>query len=68
MSFTLDRFNPGTHWTGGWVDPRANLDAVRQRKKKLLPPSGMELRRPRDNYKFFLYDPGSIAGSGDIFS
>jgi hypothetical protein len=23
---------PGTHWTGGWVRPRAGLDAVVKRK------------------------------------
>jgi hypothetical protein len=23
---------PGTHWIGGWVDPRAGLDAVAKRK------------------------------------
>jgi hypothetical protein len=23
---------PGTHWIGGWVDPRAVLDAVVKRK------------------------------------
>jgi hypothetical protein len=23
---------PGTHWIGGWVGPRANLDAVVERK------------------------------------
>jgi hypothetical protein len=25
-------FTPGTHWIGGWVDPRAVLDAVVKRK------------------------------------
>jgi hypothetical protein len=23
---------PGTHWIGGWVGPRAGLDAVQKRK------------------------------------
>jgi hypothetical protein len=23
---------PGTHWTGGWVDPRAGLDSEARRK------------------------------------
>jgi hypothetical protein len=27
------RFTPGTHWIGGWVDPRAGLDAVAKRKQ-----------------------------------
>jgi hypothetical protein len=26
------RFTPGTHWIGGWVDPRAGLDDVVKRK------------------------------------
>jgi hypothetical protein len=41
------RFNPGegspgTHWVGGWVVPRAGLDAVEKRKFLTLP--GLELR------------------------
>jgi hypothetical protein len=32
---------PGTHWTGGWVDPRAGLD-MEKRKSLTLP--GLELR------------------------
>jgi len=24
---------PGTHWIGGWVDPRLDLDAVAKRKE-----------------------------------
>jgi hypothetical protein len=35
--------DPGTHWIGGWVDPRAGLDAV-EKKKKLLLLLGMEPR------------------------
>jgi hypothetical protein len=26
------RKNPGTYWIGGWVGPRASLDAVAKRK------------------------------------
>jgi hypothetical protein len=42
------RFNPGerapgTHWTGGWVHPRAGLDDV---KRKFLILPGLELREP----------------------
>jgi hypothetical protein len=33
--------NPGTHWIGGWVDPRAGLDDVEKRKFLTLP--GLEL-------------------------
>jgi hypothetical protein len=34
---------PGTHWTGGWVGPRAVLDAVAKRK---IPSSRRESNRP----------------------
>jgi hypothetical protein len=30
--FTLRERAPGTHWIGGWVGPRAFLDAVVKRK------------------------------------
>jgi hypothetical protein len=33
---------PGTHWRGGWVDPRAGLDEMEKRKLLTLP--GLELR------------------------
>jgi hypothetical protein len=41
------RFNageraPGTHWIGGWVDLRAGLDDLENRKFLSLP--GLELR------------------------
>jgi hypothetical protein len=32
---------PGTHWMGGWVDPRAGQDDV---KRKFLTLPGLELR------------------------
>jgi len=28
---------PGTHWIGGWVGPRAGLDAAVKRKGTCLP-------------------------------
>jgi hypothetical protein len=39
------RFIPGartadTHWIGGWVDPRAGLDAVMKRKNPIIVPVG----------------------------
>jgi hypothetical protein len=42
-----DRFIPGerapdTHWIGGWMGPRAGLDAVVERKFLTLP--GLQLR------------------------
>jgi hypothetical protein len=36
------RFTPGTHWIGGWVDPRAGLDDLETRKFLTLP--RLELR------------------------
>jgi hypothetical protein len=30
------RFTHGTHWRGSWVDPRAGLDAVEERKTLFL--------------------------------
>jgi hypothetical protein len=30
----LQEITPGNHWIGGWVGPRANLDAV---KRKIFP-------------------------------
>jgi hypothetical protein len=33
---------PGTHWTGGWVGPRARLDAAE--KTKFLPLPGLAFR------------------------
>jgi hypothetical protein len=30
--FTLGERSPGTHWMGGWLDPRAGLDAMEKRK------------------------------------
>jgi hypothetical protein len=32
---------PGTHWIGGWVNPRAGLDDVDKRKFLTIP--GLEL-------------------------
>jgi hypothetical protein len=36
------RFTPGTHWIGGWVDPRAGLDDLEKRQFLTLP--GLEIR------------------------
>jgi hypothetical protein len=40
--FNRRRKSPGTQWIGGWVRPRAGLDAVQKRKFLIL--SGLELR------------------------
>jgi hypothetical protein len=52
---------PGTHWIGGWVDPRAGLDDVEKRNHLTLP--GLELRslgrRARSQSLYRLRYPGS---------
>jgi hypothetical protein len=40
--FTPGDRAPGNHWRGGWVDLRAGLDELEQRKFLILP--GLELR------------------------
>jgi hypothetical protein len=40
--FTSEERAPGTHWIGGWVDPRAGFEHVQNRKFLTLP--GLELR------------------------
>jgi hypothetical protein len=55
-------FNPGIHWIGGWVGPRAGLDDVEKRKSFTLP--GLELQpfgRPaRSQSLYQLRYPGSF--------
>jgi hypothetical protein len=49
------RFTAGTHWIGGWVDPRAGLDDVEKRQFLALP--GLELRtlrRPARSQSLYL--------------
>jgi hypothetical protein len=43
--FTPREMIPGTHWTGGWVGPRAGLDAD-ARGKILCPCRGENPGRP----------------------
>jgi hypothetical protein len=38
--FTPGEIAPGTHWIGGWVDPRAGLDDMEKRKFLTLPGLG----------------------------
>jgi hypothetical protein len=40
--YTPRKEPPGTHWIGGWVNPRAGLDDVE--KKQFLTLPGLELR------------------------
>jgi hypothetical protein len=35
--FTSGERDPGTHWIGGWVGPRAGLDAMEKRNILHLP-------------------------------
>jgi hypothetical protein len=32
VSYAVGEGTPGTYWVGGWVGPRAGLDAVAKRK------------------------------------
>jgi hypothetical protein len=43
--YTPGERTPGTHWTGGWVGPRAGLD-TEARGKLLSPLPGIEPRSP----------------------
>jgi hypothetical protein len=60
--FTPGERTPGTHWIGGWVDPRAGLDDVE--KRTLLNLLGLELRPlgcPAGSYSLYrLRYPGSL--------
>jgi hypothetical protein len=42
--FTPRERGPSTHWIGGWVGPRAGLDAL-EKKKKILPLPGFTHRK-----------------------
>jgi hypothetical protein len=54
--------SPGTHWIGGWVDPRADMDDME--KYKFLPQPGLELRPlgrlARSHSLYRLRYPGSF--------
>jgi hypothetical protein len=62
VSFTPLPIYPATHWIGGWVGPRPDLDGVK--KRKFLHPSVVELRpfgRPACSQSLYrLYYPGSV--------
>jgi hypothetical protein len=59
--FTPGERDPGTHWIGGWVDPRAGLEDVEKRKFLTIP--GLELQpfgRPASSQSLYrLRYPGS---------
>jgi hypothetical protein len=56
------RFIPGTHWIGGWVDPRVGLDDLEKRKFLTVP--GLELRHVshpgRSQSPYRVRYPGSL--------
>jgi hypothetical protein len=60
--FTLGGRTPRTHWLGGWVDPRDDLDGVEKRKVLIL--SGLESRSvdqpARSQLLYRLRYPGSV--------
>jgi hypothetical protein len=51
--FTPGEIVPGTHWIGGWVDPRVGLDDFEKRKFLTLP--GLKLRPACSQSLFRLY-------------
>jgi hypothetical protein len=59
--FTPEESEPGTHWIGGWVGPKAGLDEVKKIKFLTLP--GLELqplgRAARSQSLYRLRYPGS---------
>jgi hypothetical protein len=62
--FTPGERTPGTHWTGGWVGPRAGLDTeVRGKILSTLP--GVEPRSPgrpaRSQTLYCLSYPSSLS-------
>jgi hypothetical protein len=59
--FTAGEIVPGTHWIGGWADPRAGLDDTEKRKfLKLLELELRPLSRPaRSQSLYRLTSPGS---------
>jgi hypothetical protein len=61
---------PGTHWIGGWVDPRFGLDAVAKRKKiPLVPLTKTEPRSSRSYYLVYTEPSGlrKLSGKHDYF-
>jgi hypothetical protein len=59
------RFTPGTHWTGGRLGPRAELDDVEKRKFLALPEFELRplCRSPRSQSLYRLRYPGSQVAS-----
>jgi hypothetical protein len=53
--FTPGERAPGTHWIGGWVDPRGSLDDLEKRKFLTLPKFEHRLLgRPARNQSLYL--------------
>jgi hypothetical protein len=60
--FTHRERAPGTHWIGGWVDPRAGLDDTKKRKFLTLPELELQpLGRPACSQSLYrLHYPTSL--------
>jgi hypothetical protein len=66
--FTPGERAPGTHWIGGWVDPRAGLDDLE--KRKFLTLRGLELRplgRPARSQSLSFITVCSLVGDYETF-
>jgi hypothetical protein len=56
--FTHAEIAPGTYWIGGWVGPRASLDAVE--KKNILSLPGIQPHFPEGTTSKHLLSPSPI--------
>jgi hypothetical protein len=56
--FTRGAKSSGTHWTGGWVNPRAGLNDVVKRKFLTLPELRTLGRSARNQSLYSLLCPG----------
>jgi hypothetical protein len=56
--FIPGKRDPGIHWVGGWVDPRASLDDAEKRKFLILP--GLELRSRSATVNFKISELSSM--------
>jgi hypothetical protein len=58
----------GTHWIGGWVDPRVILDAVVNRKIRTLEPRYVKSGALCLFQSLSRYSPGQITGRHESFN
>jgi hypothetical protein len=62
--FTPGERSPGTLWRGGWVSPRAGLDAVE--KEKMLPIPGIEPRPSSPSLYRLSYPDSMVSDIRDV--